>query len=138
MSKFVKKSGFSLIEMIVVIVIIGIIAAIAVPKLLNTKDEAIVSAIKQDVATAVSSIRSYYLMNGKIEHISDAVNLNSERWSGTESLTAIFKDGEVNCVQIIVDTTTKKLTVDMIPTDPANVCEKLYDAGIIDQDYSLN
>lgn len=133
-----QKKGFSLVEMIVVIVIIGIIAAIAVPKFLKTKDEATVSAIKQDVATAVSSIRSYYLMNGSIAKISDAVNLNTKNWSGTDPLVTVFKDGSTNCLEITVNTTDKKIIVDMLPASPADICKKINDAGVVDVNYTLN
>lgn len=134
MNKATKKSGFSLVEMIVVIVIIGIIAAIAVPKLLDTKDEATASSIKQDIATAVSAIRSYYLMNGSIAKISDAVNLNTKNWSGSDGLTAIYKDTD-NCVTIAVAAPT--LTVTLATTNDNSVCAKLKASGVTTQTYSL-
>ena len=134
MNKATKKSGFSLVEMIVVIVIIGIIAAIAVPKLLDTKDEATASSIKQDIATAVSAIRSYYLMNGSIAKISDAVNLNTKNWSGSDGLTAIYKDTD-NCVTIAVAAPT--LTVTLATTNDNSVCAKLEASGVTTQTYSL-
>lgn len=134
MKKATKKSGFSLVELIVVIVIIGIIAAIAVPKLLATKDEATASSIKQDIATAVSAIRSYYLMNGSIAKISDAVNLNTKNWSGSDGLTAIYKDTD-NCVTIAV--AAPNLTVTLATANDNSVCAKLEAAGVTTQTYSL-
>ncbi|MEA1915121.1 MAG: prepilin-type N-terminal cleavage/methylation domain-containing protein, partial [Campylobacterota bacterium] len=61
-----NKKAFSMIEMIFAIIIVGIIASIAVPKLLGSKDEATVSTIKQDVQTVISSVQTYYMVNGKI------------------------------------------------------------------------
>ena len=134
MNKATKKSGFSLVEMIVVIVIIGIIAAIAVPKLLDTKDEATASSIKQDIATAVSAIRSYYLMNGSIAKISDAVNLNTKNWSGSDGLTAIYKD-TADCITIAV--AAPNLTVTLATANDNSVCAKLKASGVTTQTYSL-
>ena len=45
------KSAFSLLELIFAIVILGIIASFAVPKLMDTKDSALISTIKRDINT---------------------------------------------------------------------------------------
>ena len=70
------KKGFSLLELIFSIVIIGIIASFAIPKYLDTRDSAVVSTIKRDISSATTSIQSYHLINGKVDKISDAITLN--------------------------------------------------------------
>lgn len=67
------KSAFSLLELIFAIVILGIIVAFAVPRFMDTKDSALVSTIKRDINTAINSIQSYYLLNQKIDKISDSI-----------------------------------------------------------------
>jgi general secretion pathway protein G len=55
--------GFTLIEIMVVVVIIGILGALVVPKLLNRTGEARVSAAKVDIATLMGALKLYKLDN---------------------------------------------------------------------------
>ena len=55
--------GFTLIEILVVIVILGILAALVVPKVLERPDEARVVAAKSDIATIMQALKLYRLDN---------------------------------------------------------------------------
>ena len=55
-----NRKGFTLIELLIVVVIIGILAAIAIPKFSNTKEKAVISAMKSDLRNYASSQESYY------------------------------------------------------------------------------
>ena len=58
-----RAAGFTLIEIMVVIVILGILAALIVPKVISRPDEARITAAKQDVATLAQALRLYKLDN---------------------------------------------------------------------------
>ena len=58
-----RAAGFTLIENMVVIVILGILAALIVPKVIWRPDEARIIAAKQDVATLAQALRLYKLDN---------------------------------------------------------------------------
>ncbi len=53
------RPGFTIIELLIVVVIIGILAAIAVPKFANTKEKAYVASMKADLRNLVSSEEGY-------------------------------------------------------------------------------
>jgi general secretion pathway protein G len=57
------ESGFTLIEIMVVMVIIGILAALVVPRVMGRPDEARVIAAKQDIATLTQALKLYRLDN---------------------------------------------------------------------------
>lgn len=55
--------GFTLIEIMVVIVILGVLAALVVPRVLERPDEARAVAAKADIATIVAALKLYRLDN---------------------------------------------------------------------------
>ena len=59
-----KQSGFSLIEIMVVVVILGILAALVVPKIIDRPDEARIVKAKQDVLAIQNALELYKLDNG--------------------------------------------------------------------------
>jgi len=58
-----SERGFTLIEIMVVVVIMGILAALIVPKLMGRTDDARIIAAKQDIATIMQSLKLYKLDN---------------------------------------------------------------------------
>jgi general secretion pathway protein G len=55
--------GFTLVEIMVVVVIIGILGALVLPKVLGRTGEARASAAKSDIATLMSAMKLYKLDN---------------------------------------------------------------------------
>jgi general secretion pathway protein G len=55
--------GFTLIEIMVVIVILGVLAALVVPQIISRPDEARVAAAKVDIATLTQALKLYRLDN---------------------------------------------------------------------------
>jgi len=66
------REGFTMIELIFVIVIIGILAIIALPKLTATRDDAKISTQIANARICLSDIKATYTANGKISGDSEA------------------------------------------------------------------
>lgn len=60
-----RQQGFSLIEIMVVVVIIGILAALIVPRLMDRPDQARVVAVRQDIAALMQALKLFKLDNGR-------------------------------------------------------------------------
>jgi len=62
---FRRSAGFTLVEIMVVVVILGILAVLIVPRVLGRSDEARQAAAKHDIATVMQSLKLYRLDNGR-------------------------------------------------------------------------
>jgi len=58
-----RATGFTLIEIMVVIVILGVLAALVVPRVLERPDDARAVAAKSDIATIMQALKLYRLDN---------------------------------------------------------------------------
>jgi general secretion pathway protein G len=59
-----NENGFSFIELMVVVIILGILAGMIVPRYMGRTDDAKVIKAKMDIAAIETSLKMYYLDNG--------------------------------------------------------------------------
>ncbi|MCW8931063.1 MAG: type II secretion system major pseudopilin GspG [Gammaproteobacteria bacterium] len=62
-TKTSKQSGFTLIEIMIVVVILGILASIVVPNIMESPNEARIVKAKQDIRTLEGALNLYKLDN---------------------------------------------------------------------------
>ena len=75
------RTAFTLIELLIVVAIIAILAAIAVPNFLEAQTRAKVSRVKSDLRTLVTGIESYRVDHNRYPEGSD----NPTRWAASYS-----------------------------------------------------
>jgi general secretion pathway protein G len=60
-----RAVGFTLVEVMVVVIILGVLAALIVPRVIGRTDEARAVAARQDVAAVMQALKLYRLDNGR-------------------------------------------------------------------------
>ena len=81
-SKPQGQQGFTLIEIMVVVVIIGMLVTLILPKVLDRQDQAALIKAKADIHSSSSAIKLYKLDNFKYPATSDG--LPGLLWSGSK------------------------------------------------------
>ncbi len=128
------RKGFTLIELIFVIIVIGILAGVAIPKYKGMKQNAEVTSVFKVVQDAVSSVPPAYLnlldLNGTDANITDIFEVKgSQYWTinatynaSSTALEYKGKNGDLNATILIDHTQNPPVLFAQIKTlnDAAN------------------
>jgi prepilin-type N-terminal cleavage/methylation domain-containing protein len=107
-----KRDAFTMIELVFVIVILGILAAVAIPKLNATRNDAKVSALAMSLATGVQEVANYAVSRGQIENSlaimsNNFVSLEAQGDANLSDKKAVIKAGEVSdCITLDINSTS--------------------------------
>jgi type IV pilus assembly protein PilA len=113
-----KDSGFSLVEILVVIIILGILAAIAIPVLLSQRTKSYEAGLKTDLHTIANEVESQNTNNQ---------NYTKTTWK-TAGTAAVANAAITGAGQIVGDSTSVSLssgdTITWIGASTTSFCVK--------------
>lgn len=128
------KAGFSTLELLFVIVILGIISSFAIPKISFTRTNALAVAIQSDIATISSSVQEFALTNNftsreaKVSWLISYLNLSPQRWAISSDELHIANKGVIDplddCITISF-TGTRTLDIQFNRAITSNLCSAI-------------
>jgi prepilin-type N-terminal cleavage/methylation domain-containing protein len=115
-----NSKGFTLIELMIVIAIIGILAAIAIPNFINYRNKSFCSAAESDANNVAAVIADYFAIP---EHVNLPVASGVGNYTtGTSSFNLSSKGGQ-NLVTVTGDPSA---TITIIVNDASGRCPQDY------------
>lgn len=129
------RYAFSMMELVFVIIILGILAAIAIPRLSVTRSDAQLIAIESDIVSAMNTIQREVFsqniepstINGAM--IMDITGLSHSRWIAQNNGIKLAKSGNIDtqndCVNLLQE--QGKIVFYVSPKADSSLCSKLLD-----------
>jgi len=140
------KKSFTMIELIFVIVILGILAAVAIPKLAATRDDAQTAALTTQVQDGTRELINYYTSQGgeinfsQINSSSQIVlnELINHGWveilDDTHAVFYSDKNKKIGCISY--ETNGKEIGVEGNTSNNSGLCSNIRKI-ILDRNYSI-
>lgn len=130
---FATRKAFSMMELVFVIIILGILAAIALPRLSLTRSDAQLIAVENDIISTLNALqREVFSQNIAPNSIDGAkilelAGLSTSRWIAQGNGIKLAKNGSVDmendCVSLMQE--NGKLILSIQPKPDSVLCEKL-------------
>ena len=79
-----RRGAFTLVEIMVVVVILGILAATIIPQFVSSKQDAMINAAKADIANLENAIERFYINMDRVPSAEEGLKVLAEPPSGED------------------------------------------------------
>jgi general secretion pathway protein G len=125
-----NKNAFTMIEVIFVIVIIGILASVAIPKLTATRSDAEGAKLVHNLSVCIEDAGGRYMMNGSFQNVTQA--------GGNQTVSC--KDADI-CFNFTETDHNGSLTVANDITETSKLCQeaqRIADHNLLSTTHTIN
>lgn len=123
------KKAFTFVELIFVIVVLGILAAVAIPKLTATREDAVAASFAYDLATALEDFGAYYTARGTLTTPAQMTNVNFKADNDTNLTTDGDSISFLDCITLfakaIDSTSVNAITVNYSAAAATQRCQNV-------------
>ncbi len=131
-----RKKAFTIIEVVYVILIIGILSAVVVPRLMLTRDDAKVAVAFSDFGRLLNELTVYYTTYGyfdsnlslmtTVEDVNYSIAWNQLRENATITYYTETAEGSESCLNIYIQNQDGNITISKASQDPQTICQALH------------
>ena len=118
-----SQKAFTMIELIFVIVIIGILGAVAVPRLMATRDDALISKNIEYIVASMQEISSYIVANGNSK---DDLTEMSDMLKSLKSRDRVIVDSLNKSVKVKIGKKIDCISIDINSSDTTELLQTIF------------
>ena len=105
------KKAFTMIELIFVIVIIGILASVAIPKLAASRVDAQAATLVNNLTTCINEAGNEFMLTGSFHHLTQDDNISASCKGAKECFTFVETDAN-GSLQVLNTVSTEKKCIE--------------------------